>query len=150
MDPCWLSCYNPSLVEYIQDQTRLGEWATEWTGDNETVLLILGGVIALALLTLGFVAWLKGRRLGALLIWLVLTAGWFWFVTPLSWTEGWAIDESIVSLGIGVAAGVALLFGLFATLRLAKPSSWWAQRRYASEKYDQAVERHGWSRIRAR
>lgn len=138
-------------MEYIQEQTRLGELANEWTALGDIGVLVGVGITAAGLLILGYIAWLKGHRLGAFLMWLVLMLGAGWLIAPTAWSEDWLnVDESTVTLWLGVAAGVSIVFGVFVTARLAKPSSWWAQRRYASEKYDRAVERFGWSRIRAR
>jgi hypothetical protein len=43
-----------------------------------------------------------------------------------------------------------LVISLLAAVRLAKSSSWWAQSRYRDEKYERSVERHGWTKIKAR
>ncbi len=47
-------------------------------------------------------------------------------------------------------AAAFLVISLLAAVRLAKSSSWWAQSRYRDEKFERYVERHGWSKIKAR
>ena len=49
-----------------------------------------------------------------------------------------------------LTAVIFLAISLLGAVRLAKPSSWWAQRRYREEKYEKSVERHGWAKIKAR
>ena len=138
-------------MDYVRDETRLGELLTDWTALSSTTLAVVSGLAVLVLLFLGTAAWSKGRKFGAVLTWLVLALSVGWFLTPVAWLSGpFDDDESVISLGLAIATGAVFVFGLIAVARLAKPSSWWAQRLYASEKYDKSVERFGWSRIRAR
>ena len=138
-------------MEDVLAESRLGGLVNEWTDLNSTVVLYLTGGLVLVLLVLGILSWMRGRKIGSVLIFLVLLVGAGWFLAPPSWFEGRLdVDEASVSLWLGIAVLVALMLGVFAMARLAKPSSWWAQRRYASEKYDRSVERYGWSRIKAR
>lgn len=138
-------------MDYIQEETRLGELLDQWPGLSELAFLIMTGALAVVLLFAGLIAWLKGRKLSAVLIWLVFVVAVAWFLTPITWFANLVeVDEDTVSASVGIACGVAVVWGVLVDVRLAKPSSWWAQRLYTSEKYDRAVERHGWSRIRAR
>lgn len=126
-------------------------WGLDAIGDVDVVALVVIGSVALALFIIGLVTWLKGRKVVSVLVWLVFAGSAIWTLAPASWTESLLTAEPMEIANVVVAAvGGALLIGLLYAIRLAKPASWWAQRRYSSDKYDQAVERHGWSRPRAR
>lgn len=141
-------------MDYILDETRLGllidDWASRWAGSSESGLLIALGAASLGVLILSVVAWARGRKVVAALMWLLLVVLALLALLPTSSTDDLALDWSAVGIGLAIAVVVALVLGVVIAVRLAKPSSWWAQRRYESEKYDRSVERHGWSRIRAR
>jgi hypothetical protein len=141
-------------VDYILDETRLGllvdDWTSRWPALGESGLLLGIGVATLSALLLSVVAWAKGRKVVAVLMWLCLVLLGLLASLPTSATDNLSLEWSAVGVGLLVALAVLLVVGVFVAARLATPSSWWAQRRYESEKYDRSVERHGWSRIRAR
>lgn len=98
-------------------------------------------------------AWLKGHRWAGVIGWL----GWAlailvsFFPTRLQASATWLVEniDSVQTFAAFTAVG-CLAISLVPAVRLARPSSWWAQRRYRSEKYERSVERHGWARIKAR
>lgn len=102
------------------------------------------------------VGWLKGHRWAAVIGWLGWVLAMLVLFFPIHLLEDepawvWLIENlRSVQIGASFTAVAFLVISLVADFRLAKPSSWWAQRRYRSEKYERSVERHGWARIKAR
>lgn len=131
---------------------RLGIAAEDW------VLIAAGATVVLVGVVEGIISWLKGRKFTALLVWILLGALTILVLAPVSWTEGLLpgfenqldADPELMRWGLIGAVALVLALGLLSSARLAKPSSWWAQRRYTSDKYDRAVERHGWAKLQAR
>lgn len=101
-------------------------------------------------------AWLKGRRWAALIGWLGWALAMFVLFFPIRLledepTDVWLVENyDSVRTAASSTAVVFLVISLVAAVRLAKPSSWWAQRRYREEKYQKSVQRHGWVKIKAR
>jgi hypothetical protein len=126
-------------------------WSLDTLLEGDLVALSVVGSIALILIVIGVVTWLKGQTLVSFTIWLIFIVAAAWVLLPPARIESIIdADPIVVARSVAGAVLVALIIGFAFAFRLAKPSSWWAQRRYASDKYDQAVERHGWSRPRAR
>ncbi len=108
------------------------------------VVLVLGGVT-------GFVSWLKGRSLIALLVWTLLGTATALLVVPIETIQR-MVDADSLTLNwslIGMFSA-AIAIGLISAIRLARPPSWWAQRRYDNDRYAEAIERHHWTRPQAR
>lgn len=101
-------------------------------------------------------AWLKGRRWAAVIGWLGWVLAVFVLFFPIRLLEDeptgvWLVENfRSVKTVASLTAVVFLVISLLAAVRLAKPSSWWAQRRYREQKYQKSVERHGWAKIKAR
>lgn len=125
----------------VLDAANEGDW----------VLVGSVGLVILLVIGLGLASWLKGRKALAILVWLLIGAGAALLLTPLSTIQDLieASTSNLVWSLIGVA-GAALLIGLFSAVRLARPPSWWAQRRYDNDRYAEAIERHQWTRPQAR
>lgn len=125
----------------VLDAANEGDW----------VLVGSVGLVILLVIGLGLASWLKGRKALAILVWLLIGAGVALLLTPLSTIQDLieASTSNLVWSLIGVA-GAALLIGLFSAVRLARPPSWWAQRRYDNDRYAEAIERHQWTRPQAR
>lgn len=117
----------------------------DWVLVGSVTLVILLGIV------LGLASWLKGRRALAILVWILIGVGAAILLLPLPTIQGIvATSESSLTwtlIGVVVAA---LLIGLFSAIRLARPPSWWAQRRYDNDRYARAIERHQWTRPQAR
>ncbi len=115
--------------------------------------LVVAPVFALLLigLVLGFLSWLKGRKFLALVVWVLLGIAVALLVVPLDTIENLIRTDSSTLhwslIGISVAA---IAIGLISAVRLARPPSWWAQRRYDNDRYAEAIERHHWTRPQAR
>ncbi len=101
-------------------------------------------------------AWLKWRRWAAVIGWLGWALAVFVLFFPIRLLEDeptgvWLVENfRFVKTVTSLTAVVFLVISLLAAVRLAKPSSWWAQSRYREEKYEKSVERHGWAKIKAR
>lgn len=125
----------------IVDAANQGNWA--FVGSV--------GVVVVLCISLGLVSWLKGRKAVAILIWLLIGLSAAVLVLPLA-TVQTLIDTTTSALAwsvFGSAVG-ALVFGFVSAARLARPPSWWAQRRYDNDRYAEAIERHHWTRPQAR
>ena len=108
------------------------------------------GVVALGLV-LGFVSWLKGRKIVAVLVWALLGVAVALMLTPLETVQQVvSADSTELVYGLLAMLGAAVAFGLITAVRLARPPSWWAQRRYDNDRYAEAIERHHWTRPQAR
>ena len=101
-------------------------------------------------------AWLKGHRSAGVIGWLGWVLAMLVSFFPIRLLQekaaaDWLVEnfDSVGTYAAFTAVGL-LVISLTAAVRLARPSSWWAQRRYRSEKYERAVERHGRARIKAR
>lgn len=126
-------------------------WSLDTLLEGDVVALSVVGSTALVLIVIGVVTWLKGQTVVSFSVWLIFIAAAVWVLLPPARIESMIdADPIVVAQSVAGAVAAALIVGFAFAFRLAKPSSWWAQRRYASDKYDQAVERHGWSRPRAR
>ena len=115
--------------------------------------LVAGPVIGVLLLglILGFVSWLKGRKLVAMLVWALLGTAVALMVTPIETVQQLvSADTDELNYSLLGMFGVAVTFGLITAVRLARPPSWWAQRRYDNDRYAEAIERHHWTRPQAR
>ena len=130
----------------------------EWFEQGDLDRLTDGGwVTALAAamfsigLVSGLVTWLKGRRLLAVLVW-VLLAGVTAALAALSFEVDvpTAFDRTILVSAMTITTAVGLIAGVVGATRLARPSSWWAQRIYSNDQYAMSVERYGWSKVRPR
>ena len=120
---------------------------------NEGEWLVAGPVIAAVALALvlGFVSWLKGRKLVAVLVWALLGLASALMMTPVATIQGIvSADSTELNYGLLAILVAAVTFGLVTAIRLARPPSWWAQRRYDNDRYAQAIERHQWTRPQAR
>ena len=130
------------------------EWFEQWDLDR---LTDGGWVSALAVVVLsiglasGLVTWFKGRKLLAVLVWMLLS-GVAASLTALSlgFSELIALDRTTLMSVMTIGTAVGLIAGLVGATRLAKPRSWWAQRIYSNDQYASSVERHGWSKLRPR
>lgn len=125
----------------VLDAIRDGDWL--FVGPTGFILL-LG-------LVLGFVSWLKGRKFLAIFVWLLMLAGSALLALPLDTVQR-IVDADSSSLHwalFGLVAG-AVGIGFITAIRLARPPSWWAQRRYDNDRYAEAIERHHWTRPQAR
>lgn len=130
---------------------ELSEWNLSGVLNADlTVQLVWAGIGAVTLI-FGIVAWLKGRRIVAVFVWLTLVVAALRVLGLASWIDDLA-DEDAATVDQAIAGAVmfSALLGLIVGFRLAKPSSWWAQRRYSSDKYSRAVDRYGWSKPKAR
>jgi hypothetical protein len=119
--------------------------------DGDWILVGSVGFVILLAIGLGVASWLKGRKAVAVLVWLLIVVGAAVLLLPLSTVQG-IVETSTSNIAwslIGVA-GAALLIGFFSAVRLARPPSWWAQRRYDNDRYAAAIERHQWTRPQAR
>lgn len=115
---------------------------------------VLVGTVALVLLLgvgLGLASWLKGRKALAILVWMLVGASAAILLMPLSTIQDLVeiSGSNLVWSLVGIVAA-ALLIGFFSAVRLARPPSWWAQRRYDNDRYAEAIERHQWTRPQAR
>lgn len=120
---------------------RQGDWA---------VVALWASVLAVGLVS-GVIAWLKGRKVLALLAWIVLGGVAVAVLAPQSWVETVVgTDRTTASWLILGVVGAALAIGVTASWRLAKPSSWWAQRRYDNDKYALTINRHRWTKVKAK
>ena len=125
----------------VLDAAHEGNW----------VLVGSVGLVILLSLALGLASWLKGRKALAILVWLLLGVGAAILLLPLATIQG-LVQVAASSLSwwlIGVMLA-ALGIGLFSAVRLARPPSWWAQRRYDNDRYAEAIARHQWTRPQAR
>jgi len=101
-------------------------------------------------------AWLKGHRWSAVIGWLGWALALFALFFPIRLLEDepagvWLVENLPSVKTVASFTAVAfLVISLLAAVRLAKSSSWWAQSRYRDGKYQRSVERHGWSKIKAR
>ncbi len=132
----------PELLDgRVLDDLNAGDW------------LIAGPILAVLVLSLllGFVSWLKGRKLAAILVWVLLGLAATLLVTPLDTIQR-LVNADSLTLNWGLVGGLAtaMAMGLIAAIRLARPPSWWAQRRYDNDRYAEAIERHQWTRPQAR
>lgn len=125
----------------VLDAAVDGEWALV----GSVAFVILLGI------ALGLASWLKGRRAVAILVWLLIGVCAVILLLPLSTIQDF-FDTSTSTLTLSVIgiAAAALLVGFVSAVRLARPPSWWAQRRYDNDRYAQAIERHQWTRPQAR
>jgi len=121
------------------------------------MVAVYGAVVAVFAVPLtSTAAWLKGHRWAAVIGWLGWALAMLVLFFPIRLLEDqpaadWLVENfDSVQTYVGFAAVGFLVNSLMAAIRLARPSSWWAQRRYRSEKYERAVERHGRARIKAR
>ena len=117
----------------------------DWISVGSVALVILLGVV------FAFISWLKGRRAVAFLVWLLIGVCAAVMVVPLSAIQDMAaVSRSTLTWSLIGVAVAAVLIGLFSAVRLARPPSWWAQRRYDNDRYALAIERHHWTRPQAR
>jgi hypothetical protein len=119
--------------------------------DGNWVLVGFVGLVILVAIGLGMASWLKGRKVVAILVWLLIAVGVAVLLLPVSTIQG-IVETSpsnIAQALVGIAAA-ALVIGFISSLRLARPPSWWAQRRYDNDRYAKAIERHRWTRPQAR
>lgn len=143
----------PSELVFIS----LDDWSLDSLLGGELSVVIGVAVVAVSLLV-SLVAWLKGRRVFPIVVWLASLIALLLLLIPHSWFEDnlasvweWlAANSENITLWLEGAMVVGGIMCVVGAVRLAKPSSWWAQRRYGGEKYSAAVERYGWSRVRAR
>lgn len=125
----------------VLDAANEGDWAL--AGSVAFVILLAIG--------LGLASWLKGRKALAMIVWLMIGVGTAVLLLPLSTIQSLVeISTSNLSWSVMGAAIAAVLIGLFSAVRLARPPSWWAQRRYDNDRYAEAIERHQWTRPQAR
>lgn len=125
----------------VLDAANEGDW----------VLVGSVGFVILLAIGLGLASWLKGRKILAILVWLLVGVGVALLLLPLATIES-LVETSASNLTwslFGVVAA-AMVIGLFSAVRLARPPSWWAQRRYDNDRYAKAIERHQWTRPQAR
>lgn len=132
----------PDLLDgRVWDALRAGDWP------------IAGPILAALFvgLVLGILSWLKGRKLAAILVWLLLGTAVALLALPLDTVQRLVtadpptLNWSLLGIFVG-----AMAIGLIAAIRLARPPSWWAQRRYDNDRYAEAIERHQWTRPQAR
>lgn len=125
----------------VLDAANEGDWVLVGT----VVLVLLLGV------GLGLASWLKGRKALAILVWMLVGAAAAILLMPLSTIQDLVeiSGSNLVWSLVGIVAA-ALLIGFFSAVRLARPPSWWAQRRYDNDRYAEAIERHQWTRPQAR
>lgn len=125
----------------VLDAANEGDWVLVGT----VVLVLLLGV------GLGLASWLKGRKALAILVWMLVGASAAILLMPLSTIQDLVeiSGSNLVWSLVGIVAA-ALLIGFFSAVRLARPPSWWAQRRYDNDRYAEAIERHQWTRPQAR
>ncbi len=117
----------------------------DWVAAGSVALVILVGV------TFGMTSWLKGRKFVAILVWLLIGSCAAVLVLPLSTIQDLVeMPSSTITWSLIGVAAAAILIGFFSSVRLARPPSWWAQRRYDNDRYAEAIERHQWTRPQAR
>ena len=117
----------------------------DWVAAGSVVFVILLGI------GFGLSSWLKGRKFVAVLVWLLIGVCVAVLVLPLATIQDLAeVDSSTLTWSVIGVAGAAILIGLFSAVRLARPPSWWAQRRYDNDRYAEAIERHQWTRPQAK
>jgi len=130
----------------------------EWFEQGDLDRMTDGGwvtALAAAMLSIGLVSglvtWLKGRKLLAVLVW-VLLAGVTAALAALSFGVGVpaTFDRSNLLSAMTITTAVGLIVGVVGATRMARPSSWWAQRIYSNDQYAMSVERYGWSKVRPR
>jgi len=130
----------------------------EWFEQGDLDRLTDGGwvtALAAAMLSIGLVSglvtWLKGRKLLAVLVW-VLLVGVTAALAALSFGVGVpaTFDRSNLLSAMTITTAVGLIVGVVGATRMARPSSWWAQRIYSNDQYAMSVERYGWSKVRPR
>ena len=130
----------------------------EWFEQGDLDRMTDGGwvtALAAAMLSIGLVSglvtWLKGRKLLAVLVW-VLLAGVTAALAALSFGVGvpTTFDRSNLLSAMTITTAVGLIVGVVGATRMARPSSWWAQRIYSNDQYAMSVERYGWSKVRPR
>lgn len=107
------------------------------------------GAIATVLLApfVGLLAWLKGHRRSGLAGWSAWLLAMFFSFFPnhrlenevegsSSWlVENWFLFQFVAYL----LAFVGLAVSIVAAMRLARPDSWWAQRRYSAERFQRSL-----------
>lgn len=131
------------------------DWSIDALADGAWVAVAGMVVLGVAVLAALF-AWLKGYRLIPVVTWVASALGIvLLFVAQIQDAipelADWLYENAATVLAVvGSLVAASGLADIVYAVRLAKPASWWAQRRYDSDKYDHAVDRHGWSRIRAR
>ncbi len=130
----------------------------EWFEQGDLDRMTDGGwvtALAAAMLSIGLVSglvtWLKGRKLLAVLVW-VLLVGVTAALAALSFGVGVpaTFDRSNLLSAMTITTAVGLIVGVVGATRMARPSSWWAQRIYSNDQYAMSVERYGWSKVRPR
>lgn len=118
---------------------------------GEWVLVGSVGFVLVLGLVLGFLSWLKGRKFVAFLVWLLLLGATLIITIPLETIQSLIeTDSSSLHWALFGFAGASIGIGLITSIRLARPPSWWAQRRYDNDRYAEAIERHQWTRPQAR
>ncbi len=130
--------------------TELGEAIGSFLGSDGFGWAIFGVAVGINVVA-SVAAWLKGHTTAVILVWVVNAITLAWLFVPETVERvlsGVAAAPTVVLMSTALL--LALLLGLAAAIRLARPSSWWAQRRYRSEKYAEAVDRYGFARIKAR
>ena len=129
----------------------LDGWILEALNDGEW--LLVGPMLVVLVLTLvfGFISWLKGRRLVAILVLTLLASSVVLLLAPLSMIQELVATDSLtLNWALIGILGAGLAIGSTSAIRLARPPSWWAQRRYDNDRYAEAIERHQWTRPQAR
>lgn len=120
---------------------------------NDGDWMVVGPVLAVLVIGLvgGFVSWLKGRKFVAFVVWALLAFTAALLVVPLDTiqrlveADSPTLNWSLIGMSVATMA-----IGLVSAIRLARPPSWWAQRRYDNDRYAEAIERHHWTRPQAR
>ena len=118
--------------------------------DGDWVTALAAAMLSIGLVS-GLVTWLKGRKFVAVLVW-VLLAGVTAVLAALSFGIGVPATfdglNFVSAMTITTAGGLSA--GVVGAIRLARPSSFWAQRIYSNDQYATSVERYGWSKVRPR
>ena len=129
---------------------ELGDAIGAFLESNEFGWVVFGVAVGVNVVA-SIAAWLKGHTTAVVMVWIVnaITLTWLFLPDVVEQVLSDVVEAPTVVL-MSAALLLALLLGTFAAVRLARPSSWWAQRRYRSEKYAEAVDRYGFTRIKAR
>ena len=130
--------------------TELGEGIGAFLDSGEFGWVVFGVAVGINVIA-SIAAWLKGHTTAVVLVWVVNAITLAWLFVPESVER--VLNDVVAAptlVLMATALLLALLLGTAAAIRLARPSSWWAQRRYRSEKYAESVDRYGFVRIKAR
>lgn len=119
--------------------------------DGEWIFVGSVGVVFGVGAVLGLISWLKGRQIVAIEVWLLLTLSGAAMLLPRTALEPRVdLDQATLSRIVVGMVAISLAAGFVSSARMARPPSWWAQRRYDNDRYAESIARHQWTRPQAK